>query len=461
MSTVFFNAAPDYTSASTAYNFLHRISAALKTFGWVQKGDTGQVTWPGSILSITQATTGGGGTTETFTYTVLQGPALQSGSSVTVTNCTTAGLNTTYIVQSLGAGTFTVNSTTNVTEAETAFGGVNPQASITAALGNGSTNTYTYTVFDGAADNFPRVGQTIVVTNCTTSGFNGTFTVGSLGVGTFTTTAGGISHASEVETAQGIVTANSVSSTRTSSTIPPTVNNFLFEIWGMNDVAQSTLPVFIKVAYQTSGTSGPQIIVTICTSTDGAGTPTGQSTALTSVQGTTTGSTSALNSYLSGSTNRLSWLLCAGGASANFKEYLSIERSHDANGNDTTTYASGLGFQFVSGGVGLVVVSFTTTQTSVTETKFPVLVNHTTGTSNFGSTILLCPVFPIVGAIGNPCINTMVGKSSDWSDGAQFPFTIYGSSHNYIISNLTLFSATAGNITYDATPTCAIAMRYD
>src|SRR5579864_8867247 len=99
MAVSTFTVAADNTNASTAYNWMKRVSAALAAFGWVQQPDTGQVVWPVSIISITNAVAASG--TVTFTYTLLQGAALRVGAQIVVTNATTAGLNATYTIASL------------------------------------------------------------------------------------------------------------------------------------------------------------------------------------------------------------------------------------------------------------------------------------------------------------------------------------------------------------------------
>jgi hypothetical protein len=113
-------------------------------------------------------------------------------------------------------------------------------------------------------------------------------------------------------------------------------------------------------------------------------------------------------------------------------------------------------------------VSIGTVNATATEIKLPTLVNHSTTTGTFivnatTASTLLVPVFPIVGALGNPMIGYLVGKVNDWTNATQFAFTMYNTSHNYI-----MFSNTNGNtfgsgggITYDATPTCSLAIRYE
>src|SRR5882672_3737481 len=109
MTTSTFTVAPDNTTGITLYKWAHPISVALAAFGWVQTPDTGQLVWPATIVNITNAVAASG--TCTFTYTLAVGAALRVGNSIQVRNCTTAGLNATYIIQSLPlATTFTVNT---------------------------------------------------------------------------------------------------------------------------------------------------------------------------------------------------------------------------------------------------------------------------------------------------------------------------------------------------------------
>lgn len=455
MATSTWTVAPDNTSANTFWRWSHPISAALASFGWIQTADTGQMVWPVSMISISNAVAAAG--VCTFTYTLLQGAALRVGNSITVKSCTTAGLNATYIIQSLPlATTFTVNTATTVTEAETAFGSVDVLIAITNAIGNGGTNTYTYTNTDGVLIN----GQSIVITGCTTVGFNGTFTVASISGGTFTTTTG-ISHATEVETGTGIVTAQPVATVRTASTLPPSANVTLYEVWRMNDSLQGTMPVFLKIQIGDNNNSGPAFYISVGAATNGAGTLTGGNVTGANIlqAGQTTNSTSTTPTYMSGDTNRLCGVFWPGLATAP-GGFFSIERSHDSTGVDTGSYVivSTMG----AGNSTWVYAnqSFNTLTQTITEARPPCITKTGALTGAFANTTILCPVFPVIGAVGNPCINMLIGKAADWTDQTQFQLTLYGSQHTYQITNTTLSNA-AGRISYDTTATCCIAYRYD
>lgn len=470
MSTVTFSVGEDNTTCSTFYNWAHRISTAMATFGWVQTGDTGQVVWPVSIVNISAVSWNGA--TATYTYTLLQGPGLVSGQTIIITGCTTAAMNGTFVITGLPLSTTftTANATAASSESETAnhaFGGVNPQIAISNAIGNGSTNTYTYTNTYGTL----RTGMSVVITGCTTSGFNGTFIVASInsGAGTFTTTTG-ISHASEVETGTGLITSNTcattiATATTTASSLPPSVGggNVVFETWTMADALNSTFPIIIRIGYMTNNAAAanPALQVASGTTTDGAGNLTGNAIiGPTNILGftATTLNTSTAPSYLSGSTNRLTMALWP--STPAHIGFYSIERSHDSAGNDTASYAT---VTIITGGASAVVpvqTSFTPTAVTTGEVKIPCITKTGTGSGSFGTSTLLSPAFPIVGAIGNPLTNVLVGKSVDWSDQVQFSFTMYNTTRGYITSNSTAVNA-AGVISYDTTATCALAYRYD
>lgn len=82
----------------------------------------------------------------------------------------------------------------------------------------------------------------------------------------------------------------------------PSTNSYSgYEIWRWADTLQATLPVFMKIEPGVgSAQDRPAIRLTVCTSTNGAGTPTGQvSTAVIGVAGASKGSGDTLPSFVS------------------------------------------------------------------------------------------------------------------------------------------------------------------
>lgn len=457
--------ATDNTAGRQFYVWARPISAFMATAGWVQAADTGQVIWPVSIFNITDAN--GNGTTVTFTGTLTNGAALRVGMSIQVTGTTSFGTGAAPITYIINGGnlttTFTAASATSAHDAaiaaNKAWGSVNVQVSITNAIGNTSSNTFTYALVDGPD---PINGQSIVVTGCTTAGFNATWIISSVNTGakTFTTTTG-ITHSTEVETGTGIIACTRAviaADASTTVTLPPAASNSVYEIWKMND--GNSFPVFLRINYGASATPAPALSVVLCAGTDGAGNPTGGSTGTQTVF-SGPGVSASQASFMSGSSNRLSWALWASGTLQNGQGgFLNIERSHDSSGNDTSQYAT-LNVVGAVTNTSAIQISITTTNATVTETAWAAISSHTLNTGSFGLSTLLSPVFPIVGAVGNPMIGLLVGKQVDWTNNVQFPFTMYNVSHNYLILSTTSGFGAAGNLVYDATPRCAIAIRYE
>jgi hypothetical protein len=199
--------------------------------------------------------------------------------------------------------------------------------------------------------------------------------------------------------------------------------------------------------------------------TDTAGGATGGTSGTVPVF-TATSTTTAQNSYMSGASNRLHlalWPILAANNSPG--GFLNVERSHDNNGNDTTSNQYATIVAGSSAGINYPQVSITALNQTVTETHWATLSTHTAATGSFGLSTLLCPVFPLVGALGNPMIGLQVGKQVDWANATQFTYTMYNTAHNYIIfSNnaSNTWGGTTGGILYDnATPSAAVAIRYE
>lgn len=477
MATTTLFTAPDNGSGGSSvgnpanfFAWANGISNCFRNMGWVQAADTGQVTWPVGIVSITNIA--GNGTTATFTYSLTNGTPLRVGNSIVVTGATTSGFNATYIIASIpSASTFTALSSTNTTEAETTcWGGVNEQCTISNAIGNGSSNTYTYTNADGLLIN----GQTVVITGCTTSGFNGSFTIASIntGAGTFTTTTG-ISHAAEAETGTGIVACTPPNHTPSGgSTLPPaTGSNVVYEMWKMGDTLQATFPVFCKFEYGTSasGNWGPLVAITVGTGSNGAGTINSGSTTgrILPINGSAgdSDSLSVFASYFSGDTNRMLgflWPYGIQGSNTAMRGFFSIERSHNTSGADTGDYVTLLVLQgpATQAAPGIAQITVNSTTATTTESKLQALMKIGTTTGDFGPSTIISPIYPVPGTVGNPMINLLCGKSVDWLDLSLLSFTMYNTAHTYRVMN-GVFVNGAGYFTYEGTGTNCLIYRWE
>ena len=457
-----YSSAPINTNGNTFYAWANPVSAFLKTAGWIQAPDTGQVVWPASISAI-GTVTNVGGAHESFAITLDQGTFPQVGSSVTIKGCTTAGLNVTAIVTSIVGGTsFAIANASAVTETEgagAAWASVNPQVTISSLSVTSNIITFVYAVFDGVI----KAGQSIVVTGTSGGTYDGTYTILTVTPTTFTVAKTTANVGATAETAIGIVTCNfAVVSTGASTTVslPPAASSFVYEIWQMGD--GNGFPVYLRINYGSQSTvTVPNIQVLLSAGTDGAGNATGGSTGFFSV-GPTASNASSFTTYMSGSTNRIHITFFGNVNAANVAGAFSAERAHDSNGNDTTSYATLVGISPANSSIKT--TSISTANSTTVETKLTCVSQIGGGTgsfiSNTGPSTYLCPMFPVVGAVGNPMLGLMIGKSVDWLALTQFPFTMYNTSHNYLVINNANFDASSGAITYSVI-TATLIMRYD
>lgn len=113
-----------------------------------------------------------------------------------------------------------------------------------------------------------------------------------------------------------------------------------YEIWRMNDSLQSTAPLFLKIEYGSGGGAGfPALWVTVGTGTDGAGNLTGQVSTRRNLRcGNYTATLTP--GFVSGTSSRLLIGFCIGNNGNNgvvtYGMVVSVERSHDTSGADTS-----------------------------------------------------------------------------------------------------------------------------
>lgn len=213
----------------------------------------------------------------------------------------------------------------------------------------------------------------------------------------------------------------------TISTVPANTTT-IFEIWQMGDALQATNPVFLKVYYG-SQSSGPMISIQAGSGSTGAG-------VLTNTTGQTLLGTAATPNPdvlwecdLSGSTNRMQFCMWRGSTSAVF---LSIERSHDVDGNDTASY-----YTLLLGGNeqpnGLQQTIMPPATGGVLTAEIDGLTFQTNdSTAAFATSTAAVPFFPMVGKVDNPLMGGLCVKKGDFADGSQFTASIYGGNHNYM-----------------------------
>jgi len=218
---------------------------------------------------------------------------------------------------------------------------------------------------------------------------------------------------------------------------PATNNNNFYEIWRFDDPLQATLPVFIKLWYGNSSNplAGSYCFsVAIGTGSDGAGNLTG-TVWTTPGMGCQSGvNTTLYASCLSGGPNRIVFGLFRD-LGAQPSGVISIERSHDAAGNDTAEYIFvTCGYAWYSNGIGwqqrVYVPGTGWVPTGWTEgISFLSSIN---ALGSFNGYTPVSPAFPVFGKIGNPSSQLFVARYNDVAEGQQCNVQIYNQIHPVI-----------------------------
>jgi hypothetical protein len=116
---------------------------------------------------------------------------------------------------------------------------------------------------------------------------------------------------------------------------------------------------------------------------------------------------------------------------------LVIGRSVDNSGVQTGDYVAVWAAHYGGPILHQVVFNPTTGGQTYAETSsfMGALPYHSNGSGSYGSSVAVSPVFPFVGALGNPR-DILVGNSTDFdgsNDGATVSVNIYGAAHTYMI----------------------------
>ena len=115
---------------------------------------------------------------------------------------------------------------------------------------------------------------------------------------------------------------------------PTAINTQMgYEIYRFNDTLQSAAPVFIKLAFGSgANSSNPTLWISVGTGSNGSGTITGE--ILPEQQNYASSSATATTHYVSGSSN--SFVIAIQGTSSSYHIVLTVERTHDSSGSDTS-----------------------------------------------------------------------------------------------------------------------------
>lgn len=252
---------------------------------------------------------------------------------------------------------------------------------------------------------------------------------------------------SDALTAVGVALSGDTGQIDWAAVVTPAAGNTSkgYEIRIFADALQATVPIFIKIEYGSgAAATSPALWITVGIATDGAGTLTG---AMTTRRQLLTAGNSA-TSYVSratGDPNRVALWTWTDAGAVTYAMYLSIERTHDTAGADTSE-----GFTLLCGwgavaNVQLVTYLFGTGVVS-TETLLPALM-PSVGTGASGAAVALYPIFPTKGVYLNPLANVLIAFQANVTPGTPISFTYYGAMKAFIpLNNNTIVSGVRGSV---------------
>ena len=209
-----------------------------------------------------------------------------------------------------------------------------------------------------------------------------------------------------------------------------------FAVYHMNDSAQSTCAVFMRLDFGTSGNSAdtPGLKVQICIgSTNGSGTLTGNVCSQVIAQTNTGPNSNVFNVHSAGDAGSFRmnfWTGDVGGLGWT----LVIERDQDSSGNDTTTGVTLL-CAFPSAGNAITTTSQFLETAGGIGTQFTAWYAWLSGQSTqsgFGG-VGVGPVRPVLGQLRNPMKTVLLASGADFPTYVTTPVTVYGVSRTYMV----------------------------
>lgn len=222
-----------------------------------------------------------------------------------------------------------------------------------------------------------------------------------------------------------------------------TLSSWGFEIWRMNDALQSTVPVYLRIDYGSGTTvTAPSIWLQLGSGSSG-NTVTGAYSTQLRAMATGNSGTTAWPAYFCGANSRMVMVLAP--ASANAITF-SIERTKDANGNDTE---EGVLF-FASNTSATCVQQYWNGRTgpAPSESGFGSFLPSTGLSATTGNTTMFFPNYFYRGVYTNPAMNMLQCVSGSVTPYSEVSFAYYGGTHTYIplpmgVSNRTGYTATS------------------
>jgi hypothetical protein len=247
----------------------------------------------------------------------------------------------------------------------------------------------------------------------------------------------------------------------TIASVPTTYGTF--EIWKSADALSSSTPITLRIDYAYYSSHAAVAIQIGTGGTDGAGNPLAPRSGAYWIHAYNNTTAVYMTCYASGGTNGFRCLMFATGGNTAFPYYnepfgFGINRSVNSSGVETSDYVNLIGWmsQQPSNSTQVAVPSPVVGGTYPSEYNNLNAALPVTAGLEAGGYLYIAPIFPIVGAPGNPSPDWLVTKLGYLADDTQINVTMYSTPHNYVVLNNT----GSGPYFVNGIPT-AILMRYE
>jgi hypothetical protein len=206
--------------------------------------------------------------------------------------------------------------------------------------------------------------------------------------------------------------------------------NFGYEIWQMNDSLQNTTPIYLKIAYRSGAAQAntPAFQFQIGSGTDGAGNLIGV-TSVVVVANTQLANPTAQPCFFVGTSSRLAMALWTTATPDTGCMFFSIERTHDAGGNDTVAGAMMSCYAYNNNSLGSQIYwSPLGTPGNATE-NYGVFATTLTST---GNVLQVYPQYYCDGLFTNPSLNIIWAVTGTVTPYAPVSIPFYGATRQYL-----------------------------
>lgn len=205
-----------------------------------------------------------------------------------------------------------------------------------------------------------------------------------------------------------------------------------YELWKMNDALANLVPCIVKIEYRTTvNTNSPTLFLQLGSGSDGAGTLTGTISPNVAVRSTP--GANAWTWYIRGDSDSITLGLWSN-ASATPSGFC-IERTKDANGNNTANGIHMCAWGVSSAGLGLVGLQMywhPSMGSPGLESSLGIFTQVAAQLNGNGTTAWLYPLYNSRGIFMNPMFNVLMAPTGLITPNSPFTFPFYATNRTFL-----------------------------